>query len=194
MEEQYSQEQLEQFDEIIERLSKGQTIDVNDYPQSVYAILAKKGWISDKNRYNPSCYYSILQGHDFDGLLAGGTFSKRYFERKRSNAQSIIYNVNAHNSNVSIGNQNNQVLNVSISLFENAIEEIQKNTDLSNEDKEELIDLFGDLKTAGTNQQPISTTVLKKLARWGERIIHLGGSIAAIYQTFYPLIQPYLVS
>ena len=79
MEEQYTQEQLDQFDEIINRLSKGRTINVYDYPQSVYAVLANKGWISSKNRYSNFEFFAIIKGRDFDRLLIGGTFSERYY-------------------------------------------------------------------------------------------------------------------
>lgn len=124
-------------------------------------------------------------------MLAGGTFTERYYrnQEKNSKIQAITYNIEANNSNVAIGNQNNQNLTISISLFEKAIEQIKSENDLSDEEKEELIDLFSDLKTAEINQQSIGNTLLKKLAKWGEKIIHLGGSLASIYQTYFPLIQ-----
>ena len=192
MEEQYTQEQLKILDEILERFLKEYCIsNIPDEDIWAYKVLEKEGAVKCEAGQFEKLLYATKNENNFDMYLAGGTFTERYYrnQEKNSKIQSITYNIEANNSNVAIGNQNNQNLTISISLFEKAIEQIKSENDLSDEEKEELIDLVSDLKTAEINKQSIGNTLLKKLAKWGERIIHLGGSLASMYQAYFPLIQ-----
>lgn len=103
--EQYTQEQLNQFDDIINRLANGQNVSVDESLQPIYSVLADRGWISNKTRYESLKFYAILKTPEFNGLLAGGTFSERY-KRKIGQQQQPSTVQNFYGGNNNVGNNN----------------------------------------------------------------------------------------
>jgi len=102
--EQYTQEQLNQFDEIINRLANGQTVNVDDSLQPIYSVLAEDGWISKKTRYESFKFYAILKSSEFERMLVGGTFSERHKQKLEQQQQNITQVFYGGNNNV--GNNN----------------------------------------------------------------------------------------
>ena len=117
MEELFTQEQLNQLDDIIKRLANGQTVNVDDSLRSIYNILANEGWIiGGKNaKYESGRFYRIHKSSNFESLLAGGTFSERYkrkVEQQQQNITQVFYggNNNVGNNNTIVSENKGSVI------------------------------------------------------------------------------------
>ncbi len=89
MDAKYTKDQLAMLDEVINRLSKEGHIKGNEYPKEIFDILESEKWIISP-RYENKDVIVVGKSPDFDRLLSGGIFSKRY-KRKQCRRRIAIW-------------------------------------------------------------------------------------------------------
>lgn len=101
------------------------------------------------------------------------------------NSKTTITNI-SNSSNVVVNNKGiiTQTINISDfnKYYNEAINEIKETEKLNGEEKEELTDLLSDIKLDIDKQEQPKRSLLRCLAKYSEKIIAIGGSVASILQ------------
>lgn len=187
--ENYSEETLSIVDEIINKLANNGSVEPDDYEIKYFNLLENKGWIKCPKNTDGS-YVLIRKSKEFDSMLLGGNFSERYnLDKSFPNQTNIV------NSNIAIGNIGYTTQNLSIdisgfnSFYNSAIKEIDETDKLQEDEKEELKELLSDIKVDLDNKTEPKKSLIKRIGKYSEKIISIGGSLAGIYQVIHPLIN-----
>ena len=200
MNEFYAPELLKQLDEIIKIISIKRLIKGDDFSKACFDILEKDHWVKNKRYENRNVIVSY-PGNDFDILLAEGTFSEQYNRKKTSELKTVSHNYHITNidspySTIATGKNITQTATISASNIQSsikeAIEQLKHEKSLTSGEKSEINDYFEELDIAySKGEQPVNST-LRGLARWSERFLSIGGSIASLYSVIKPLLTPFL--
>ena len=192
MKEEYSKELLTTIDSVVERLRQEELLaneDIHKDEYDAYRVLRKEGWVIISEMQFGDISY-VNKSDDFKAKLAGGTFSEQYFREKEQLSSFKNINITANNSNVAVGSCIQQ--NFNMSNFDNAINEIERSEELTDVQKQEIIELFNDLKNAEKDHYTIAGTLFKQLARWSDSISKIGSAIASIYLKYQSQTQPFI--
>ncbi len=93
-----------------------------------------------------------------------------------SNSPNVAFN------NIGITTQTITIISDFNKYYNEAINEIKGTDKLNNEEKEELTDLLSDIKLDIDKQEQPKKSLLRSLAKYSEKIITIGGSLATLYQ------------
>ena len=187
--ENYTEETLSKLDEIIDKLNNSIKVNPADYDNKYFSLLLKENWIFNHINEQGN-FFIIRKSKEFDSLLLGGNFSQRYYSENKSPMHVII-----NKSNIAIGNTGNIIQNLSIDIsgfnryYDSAFKEIDETDKLQEDEKEELKELLSDIKIDLDNKTEPKKSLLKRIGKYSEKIISIGGSLAGIYQVIQPLIN-----